>query len=172
MILRCNTFKQLPNSPLAGRGLLEGLVDVPLEVNCPQAEIGLLYRFMKDFRNRSGPPGLRLSGSRVEGRLMAMACHLINYDYNARVLLAGEVAEHLSHDEIEPLLEDEYLFIPDLQVWPAVFGCEQQLTKGLLTALGTRVDRWLPTITCFDTPGELGPAFELLFSWWYREPPH
>ena len=169
VILSCNPFKQLENSPLAGRGLLEGLVDVPLEVNCPQAEIMLLKRFIEDFRSRRGPPGLRLSGPRVEGRLMAMACHSRCTTSRYACLLAGEIAEHLSHNEMEPLFEDEYLFIPDLQVWPAVFGGEQQLTKGLLTALGTRVDRWLPTITCFDTPGELGQAFELLFSWWYRE---
>ena len=102
---------------------------------------------------------------------MAIASRLMNYDYKARVLVAAEVAEHLSRDEIEPLLENEYLFIPDLQVWPAVFGCERELTGSLFTALARRVDRWLPTVTYFDTPGELGPAFAQLFSWWYREPP-
>ena len=99
---------------------------------------------------------------------MAMACPLANGDGNVRVLIAAEIADHLSHDNSEALLKDEYLFIPDLQVWPDVFGCEALLTKQLLIALSRRVDRWLPTIVYLETPNEFGAAWELLFSWWYR----
>jgi hypothetical protein len=155
------------------------MVDAPLKLNCRQDEIVSINRLIKECKSRSGPPGLRLSGcpsssayDRVEGRLLAMACRLLHYDLKARVVLAAEVAKHLSNNEFEPLLQDEYLFIPDLQVWPAVFGCDQQLTERLFEALAKRVDRWLPTVTYFDTPNELGPAFEVLFSWWYRTRSH
>ena len=108
---------QVSEPSLAGRGLLEGMVDVPLDLNCTPQERAILSRFLNDFKSRSGPPGLRFSSckslfsdNRVEGKLMAMACRLM-YGFNARVLPAAEVAEHLSRDKIEPLLEDEYIFI-------------------------------------------------------------
>jgi hypothetical protein len=102
---------------------------------------------------------------------MAMACRLVNRNLNVRVLLAAEIADHLSHDNVEALLQDEYLFIPDLQVWPAIFGCEERLTKRLLNALDKRRARCLPTIVYFDTPGALGLHWELFFSWFYLGQP-
>jgi hypothetical protein len=100
---------------------------------------------------------------------MAMACWLAYRDYNVRVVLAAEIADNLAHDNIEPLLQDEYLFIPDLQVWPAAFRDEEQLTKSLFRTLLKRRERCLPTVVHVDNPDDLGSGWELFFSWFYLQ---
>jgi hypothetical protein len=170
VVFRCGLFRQEPNSPNAGRGLLEG-IDVPLEVNCSEEEIVALRRFLRDFKSRHAPPGLRFFRGCGERTLMAMACRLVNCGYNVRVVLCAEIADRLSQGNIDPLLQDEYLFIPDLQVWPAVFGGDKKLNEQLFFFLHGRRDGCLPTIVYLQDPNEWGgpeTVWGLFFSWWFR----
>ena len=50
VVFRCGNSRQISDSPNAGRGLLEALIDVPLEVNCSQEEILAPRRFLRDFK--------------------------------------------------------------------------------------------------------------------------
>jgi hypothetical protein len=168
---RCGNSRQISNSPNAGRGLLEALIDVPLNVNCSQEEILALRRFIRDFKDRKAPPGLRFLNGSSEKTLMAMACWLVKCRYNVRVILCAEIADRLSQDTIDPLLKDQSLFIPDLQVWPAVFGGEKKLNEQLFSFLHKRRDLGLQTVVYLEDPNEWGgpeTPWGILFSWWFR----
>ena len=171
VVFRCGNSRQISNSPNAGRGLLEALIDVPLEVNCSQEEILALRRFLRDFKSRHAPPGLRFLNGSSEKTLMAMACWLVNRGCNVRVVLCAEIADRLSQDTIDPLLKDQFLFTPDLQVWPTVFGGEKKLNEQLFFFLHKRRDLGLPTIVYLEDPNEWGGPeipWGILFSWWFR----
>ena len=147
-----------------GAGFFENVIGVPLELNCTEVEETALRRFFRDFGMRQAHPGLRFTGSRMEGPLMAMACWATGNGYDVRVVTVAEVSDLLAQGKMDALLASKYLFILDLEVWPAVFGCEAELTEGLMFALYKRSERQLPTIICLgDTRG-----FGEVPDWWFK----
>ena len=100
---------------------------------------------------------------------MAMACRLVGYGYNVRVLVCAEIADYLSQGNIEPLFQEGYLFILDLQVWPAVFGGERELKNNCSLLLTTRAR--LADNRVLQDPNQWGgpeTLWGLFFSWWFR----
>ena len=91
------------SSPLIERGILPGLIETPLALNCSKEELCLINSFVSDYRSGNGPSGLRFHGcnfvrcdNRIEGRLLAMAARLRCSNLETRLLLAAQVAALLS----------------------------------------------------------------------------
>ena len=128
-----------------------------------QEEVDAINDFVRGIKTRH--TGLVYSGccacfsnNRIEGRLLATASRLRQYGKRAHVVLAAEIAELLSINDSEPLLENEYLFLPDLQKWPAVFGFDRQMNYRLRDVLEERERSRMPTVVYFEdgTRHELG----------------
>ena len=139
VILCAGAFVRSKSTSLIEREILvSGLIDAPLSLNCTQEELSLINGFVSDYRSGNGPSGLWFSGcsqvfndNRIEGRLLAMAARLRFSNRESRLLLAAEVAALLSARKHQQLLQSEYLIIPDLQMWPAAYGCDRLITYRL-----------------------------------------
>src|SRR5262249_47229209 len=175
VVLCGGVFDRSRSSTFSERGIVEGLINAPLCLNCAEQEISLINSFVHNFRSGSGPSGLRFHGcnfarndNRIEGRLLAMAARLRCINLQTRVLLAAQIAALLSTDENEQLLQPEYLFIPDLQMWIGAFGCDRLITYRLRNVLTERERLRLPTVVYIEDPLELGQEFASLFAYRYR----
>jgi hypothetical protein len=170
-VLRVGTQIEIASA----RGLLTTAMDIPLSWNCAEEELAIINNFVRS-RGRTGPTGLIYSGccasfsnNRIEGRLLATASALPRIDLKARVVLVAEIAKLLSIDNSEPLLECEYLFLPDLDVWPSVFGADRSLTRQLHSLLVEREASRRPTIAYVENARELGEEFASLFTCRFQE---
>jgi hypothetical protein len=165
-VLRVRPGLRVSGDPLLKRGLLADAQNIPLERNCCQEELEIIKGFVDNVR--SAQTGLiyccntSCSNNRIEGRLLATASRLAGCQQRARVVLAAEIASLLSADESEPLLAQEFLFMPDLGVWASVFGSDRQLTYRLRRVLEEREAERKPTIVYSDAT--LGEEFESLFA--------
>jgi hypothetical protein len=175
VVLCGGAFVRSRSSILSERGIVEGLINTPLALNCAEEEISLINSFVNNFNSGSGPSGLRFHGckfarndNRIEGRLLAMAARLRCYNLETRLLLAAQVAALLSAGEHQQLLQSEYLIIPDLQMWIGAFGCDRLITYHLRKVLTEREQLRLPTVVYIETPLELGQEFASLFTYRYR----
>ena len=175
VVLCAGAFVRSESSSLLERGILSGLIETPLALNCSKEELSLINRFVSDYRSGNGPSGLRFHGCNfarndnlIEGRLLAMAARLRFYSCETRLLLAAQVAALLSAGEYQKLLQSEYLIIPDLKMWVGAFGCDRQITYHLRKVLTEREQLRLPTVVYIENPLELGQEFASLFTYRYR----
>jgi len=175
VVLCAGAFVRSESSPLIERGILAGLIETPLALNCAKEELSLINSFVSDHRSGNGPSGLRFHGCNfarndnlIEGRLLAMAARLRFYSCETRLLLAAQVAALLSAGEYQKLLQSEYLIIPDLKMWVGAFGCDRQITYHLRKVLTEREQLRLPTVVYIENPLELGQEFASLFTYRYR----
>ncbi len=175
VVLCAGAFVRAESSPLIERGILAGLVETPLALNCTKEELFLINSFVSDCRSGNGPSGLRFHGCNfarndnlIEGRLLAMAARLRFFNLETRLLLASQVAALLSAGEHQQLLQPEYLIIPDLQMWVGAFGCDRLTTYHLHKVLSEREQMRLPTVVYIENPLELGQEFASLFTYRYR----
>jgi len=143
-VLRVGPRVRFRNDPLSKRGLLSGTQDIPLALNCCEEELKIINDFVQNVR--TAETGLIYSGcdasfsaNRIEGRLLATAGRLTGCRRQARVMLSAEVASLLCADQSEPLLQPEFLFLPDLNVWPSVFGSDRLLRYRLRQVLVDRI---------------------------------
>ena len=97
-----------------------------------------------------------------------MAARLRCFKLQTRLLLAAQIAALLSAGEHEQLLQQEYLIIPDLQMWIGAFGCDRLITYQLREVLKEREQLRLPTVVYIEDPLELGQEFASLFTYRYR----
>jgi hypothetical protein len=116
------------------RGLLSGTDDTPLKVNCSEEELQIINDFVS--RIKTNHTGLvycgcnaNFSNNLIEGRLLATAGRLVRVSKKTRVVLAAELAESLSVNDSDWLLQNEFLFMPDLDVWPSTFGEERERNR-------------------------------------------
>jgi hypothetical protein len=174
VVLCGGAFDRSESSTHSERGIVEGLINAPLSLNCAEQEISLINSCVNNSRSGSGPSGLRFHGcnfarndNRIEGRLLAMAARLRSLKLQTRLLLAAQIAELLSAGEHEQLLQPEYLFIPDLQMWTGAFGCDRLITYRLRNVLTEREQLRLPTVVYIENPLELGQEFASLFTYRY-----
>jgi len=161
-VLRVNPWPQLEDS----RGLLSGTDEIELRLNCSEEELQVFNDFIGNVK--IGPTGLIFSGcsayfgnNRIEGRLLATAGRLPRFGKKSRVVLSAELAERLIVNDTDPLLQNEYLFLPDLDVWPSVFGSDPQLKFRIRELLAERELLRFPTIVYFEHAAshELGSLF-------------
>ena len=172
--LRGGPFPVISFPGLEERGFVRGMNGVPLALNCTPEEISAINSFVKNFRRGDGESGLVFSGcdvvyksNRIEGRFLAIAGRLSLHG-KVRVLLAGEIATQLAADQPEKLLESEYLFIPDLEMWSAAFGSDRPVTYRLVEVLREREQRRLPTIVYAEDSPKLEPGLASLLNYRYR----
>ena len=173
--LRGGPFPPFSNPTLQERGLLTGMAQVPLKLNCSPEEISAINSFVKNLRTGDGQSGLVFSGcsithnsNRIEGRLLAIAGRLSFLGLRVRVLLAAEIAAQLAADDPEKLLETGYLLIPDLEMWSAVFGSDRPVTCRLVEVLKEREQQRLPTIVYAEDRPALEPGLASLLNYRYR----
>ena len=148
------------------RGLLSGTDDTPLKLNCSEEELNIINEFVNHIKTRH--TGLiycgcnaNFSNNLIEGRLLATAGRLVHHGKKARVVLAAELAQSLSVNDLDWLLQGEFLFLPDLDVWPSVFGYDRRLTYRLRDLLEERERNRYPTVVYFENAEQhdLGSMF-------------
>jgi hypothetical protein len=148
------------------RGLLSGTDDIPLGLNCSEEELQIISDFVRTIKTHQ--TGLIYCGCNanfrnnlIEGRLLATAGRLAHYAKKTRVVLAAELADSLSVNDSDWLVEGEYLFLPDLDVWPSVFGYDHRLKYRLRDLLEERERNRYPTVVYFENAAqhELGSIF-------------
>lgn len=166
-VMRVANGLQMPND----RGLLVGAMDIPLKLNCAEEELSLINSFVRGIQTRSGQTGLVYSGcsasfsnNRIEGRMLVTASRFCTLRIRSRVVLSAKLAELLSIGETEPLLRNEYLFLPDLEVWARVFGADRLLTRSLYKLLCDRESSGFPTVAYVESPAVIGEEFTSLFA--------
>ena len=81
-----------------------------------------------------------------------------------RVVLASELAASLSINNSEPFLSQEYLFIPDLDLWSELFACDRSITYRLRDVLWEREKKRMPTSVYVEDSLALGPDFRSIFT--------
>jgi hypothetical protein len=159
-VLRVDSWVQIPDT----RGRLSAIGSIPLRENCSQEELSIINNFVNNIK--TGQTGLlyrcstHFSNNRIEGRLLATAGRLAQYGKKTRVVLAAELAELLVTNDSDRLLENEYLFLPDLGVWPSTFGADHQLKYRLRRVLEEREHNRYPTIVYCEALDEFGWLFE------------
>ena len=162
------------------RGLLSGTDDTPLSLNCSEEELRIISDFASAIRTqrRIAPQGTRAAGGQtgliysgcngshindnlIEGRLLATAGRLVGTRLKARVVLVAELVEALGIDDVDWLLQGEYLFLPDLDVWPSTFGDDHRLKYRLRDLLEERERNRYPTVVYFENvmQHDLGSIF-------------
>ena len=151
-------------------------MDVPLGLNCTEEELQVINSFVENVRRRTGPTGLIYSGcsasfsnNRIEGRLLATAGRIRQSKRKTRVVHAAEVAFHLSANQSERLLENEFLFLPDLNIWPAIFGSDRLLNRRLYEVLAEREASQFPTIVYIESAFAFGEEFASLLTCRFRK---
>jgi hypothetical protein len=149
------------------RGLLSGTDDTPLKLNCSEEELKIINEFVDHIKTRH--TGLiycgcnaNFSNNRIEGRLLAAAGRLARYGKKTRVVLAAELAQSLSVNDVDWLLQGEFLFLPDLDVWPSAFGHDHRLKYRLRDLLEQRERNRYPTVVYFENAmqHDLGSIFD------------
>jgi hypothetical protein len=159
-VLRVHSWLQIPDT----RGRLSAIGNLPLRENCSQEEVSIINDFANNIK--TGQTGLlyhcstHISSNRIEGRLLATAGCLAQHRQKTRVVLASELAEFLVANDSDRLLENEYLFLPDLSVWPSTFGADHQLKYRLRRVLEEREHNRYPTIVYCEALDEFGWLFE------------
>jgi hypothetical protein len=153
------------------RGLLSGTDDTPLGLNCCEEELQIINEFvnhLKTHKFKTHQTGLiycgcnaNFSNNLIEGRLLATAGRLVRCGYRSRVVLAAELAQSLSVHDSDWLLQSEFLFLPDLDMWPSAFGDDRRLTYRLRDLLEERERNRYPTVVYFENAmdRELGSIF-------------
>jgi hypothetical protein len=137
------------------RGLLSGTDDTPLKLNCSEEELQIINEFVKHIK--TSHTGLIYCGCNanfgsnlIEGRLLATAGRLVRFSKKTRVVLAAELAESLSVNDSDWLLQNEFLFLPDLDVWPSAFGDDRRLNYRMRDLLEERERNRYPTVVYFE----------------------
>jgi hypothetical protein len=149
------------------RGLLSATIDTPLKLNCSEEELTIINDFANGIRTqrRTAPGGSRaqtgliysgcngtFSDNLIEGRLLATAGRLVGSGLKARVVLVADLVESLAIDDVDWLLQGEYLFLPDLDMWPSTFGDDRRLNYRLRDVLEERERNRYPTVVYFENP--------------------
>jgi hypothetical protein len=153
------------------RGCLSATESIPLHGNCSEEEASIIKDFVDKIRTRQAgrQTGLlyrcstHFSNNRIEGRLLATAGRLAQHRQKTRVVLVSELAELLAANDSDRLLENEYLFLPDLNVWPSTFGIDHQLKYRLRRVLEEREQNRYPTVVYCEAMDEFGWLFEGLY---------
>jgi hypothetical protein len=173
--VRGGPFPSIVIPGVEDRGYIEGMGGFHLSLNCTPEERAGLNSFVNNFRRSHGPSGLVFSGctmcynsNRIEGRLLAIAARLAFLGRKTRFVLAGEIAADLAIEDTDKLLEDEYLVIPDLDMWSAAFGSEPLLTYRLAEVLRERERYRLPTIVYAEDGPELDTRIASILTHRYR----
>jgi hypothetical protein len=68
----------------------------------------------------------------------------------ARVVLVAELVDSLSINDVDWLLQGEFLFLPDLDVWQSTFGDDYRLKYRLRDVLEERELKRRPTIVYME----------------------
>jgi hypothetical protein len=138
------------------RGLLSGTDDTPLCLNCSEEELQIINEFAGHIKTRQ--TGLiyfgcnaNFSNNLIEGRLLATAGRLVGTRRKARVVLVAELVDSLSINDVDWLLQGEFLFLPDLDVWQSTFGDDYRLKYRLRDLLEERELKRRPTIVYMES---------------------
>jgi hypothetical protein len=159
--------QRFSGSILGFKFLIPGVVSHQSEAyrreNCSGEEGSIINDFVKNIKTQSGllyHCSTHFSSNRIEGRLLATAGRLAECGKKTRVVLAAELADLLVVNDSDRLLENEYLFLPDLDVWPSTFGVDYQLKNRLRRVLEEREQNRRPTVVYCDDLDEFSWLFE------------
>ncbi len=157
---------------------LVGMQDFQLSLNCCEQECDAFDRFVLSSKTGTGYLGLLFTGAPdhgdngIEGRMLAMASKLARFQRPSRTLTTIDLKRRLTTDDpddLSVLHTPGILFLPDLDVWPRLFGHDNRLNGKLSDVLEYRAKQRLPTVVYTHTSEVRVTRIRSLFASDYRE---